>query len=123
MATAETGPSVLRADCGTREVLKLIADRWTAIVIWQLSLGPRRYTQLEREIGGISQKMLTQTLRRLERDGLVERRPAAGGEQRFDYALTTLGETLQEPLGALCRWAETHLAEVELARTRGDSTP
>jgi DNA-binding HxlR family transcriptional regulator len=98
-------------------VLDLIADKWTTLVIYLLSSGTRRYGELQREIGGISQKMLTQTLRKLEEDGLVKRTVYAEVPPRTEYSLTGLGATLKEPLGALCQWAVNHLAEVEKARS------
>ena len=97
--------SVTDANCPSRQVLDLIANKWTAIIIYCLSQGKKRYSELQREISGISQKMLTQTLRSLERDGMVE------------YSLTPLGETLIEPLCKLCEWAENHIGEVEAARS------
>jgi DNA-binding HxlR family transcriptional regulator len=113
---ADPAPNVLSAQCPTRLVLDLIADKWTALVIYLLAGGTRRYGELQRSIGGISQKMLTQTLRRLEEDGLVTRTVYAEIPPRTEYSLTVLGATLKEPLGALCRWAELHLSEVERFR-------
>ena len=113
---AAPAPNVLSARCPTRLVLDLIADKWTTLVIYLLSGGTRRYGELQRSIGGISQKMLTQTLRRLEEDGLVSRAVYAEVPPRTEYSLTPLGGTLREPLGALCRWAESHLPEVERSR-------
>lgn len=118
--------SVCNAECPSRQVLDLIADKWTAIVIYCLSKGTRRYSELQREIGGISQKMLTQTLRSLERDGIVSRMVYPVVPPMVEYSLTPLGETLIEPLCQLCKWAETHIPEVEAARDRYDrqqSTP
>jgi DNA-binding HxlR family transcriptional regulator len=97
-------------------VLDLIADKWTTLVIYLLSQGTKRYGELQREIGGISQKMLTQTLRKLEEDGLVKRVVYPEVPPRTEYSLTELGITLKEPLGALCLWAVNHIAEVEKAR-------
>src|SRR5438876_10163394 len=77
-----------------------------------------RYAALQREIGGISQKMLTQTLRSLERDGLVQRTVHPVVPPKVEYSLTRLGRTLIEPLHALCRWSEKHLAELEANRAR-----
>ncbi len=113
-------PSVLNEHCGAREVLDLVANKWTALVIRALSQGTRRYSALQRAIGGVSQKMLTQTLRSLERDGLVERTVHPVVPPKVEYSLTPLGTTLTEPLGALCRWAETHLGELQAARARFD---
>lgn len=109
-------PNVLSAQCPTRLVLDLIADKWTTLVIYLLAQGTRRYGELQREIGGISQKMLTQTLRKLEEDGLVKRVVYPEVPPRTEYSLTELGATLREPLGALCQWAVSHIGEVEKAR-------
>jgi len=99
-------------------VLSRIADKWTALIIHVLAGGTRRYAELQREIGGISQKMLTQTLRSLERDGLVTRKVHPVVPPRVEYALTPLGRTLIEPLNAICRWAEKHLRQLETNRAR-----
>lgn len=112
--------SVCNAECPSRQVLDLIADKWTAIIIYRLSQGTKRYSQLQREISGISQKMLTQTLRGLERDGIVERKVYAVVPPMVEYSLTELGETLIEPLCKLCQWAETHIPQVEAARSHYD---
>ncbi|CAN5628278.1 helix-turn-helix domain-containing protein [soil metagenome] len=104
----------------SRQVLDLIANKWTTLTICVLSLGTKRYSELEREIDGLSQKMLTQTLRRLERDGLVERKVYPVVPPKVEYSLTPLGETLIGLLGSLREWAEVHLNEVEAARTRHD---
>ncbi len=111
-------PSVFNARCGAQQVLGRIADRWTALVIHALADGTKRYSQLQRTIGGVSQKMLTQTLRNLERDGLVERRVYPVIPPKVEYSLTPLGRTLVEPLRAICKWAEAHLAELEQAQVR-----
>jgi DNA-binding HxlR family transcriptional regulator len=111
---------VCDANCPSRQVLDLIANKWTAIIIYLLSQGTKRYNQLQREIGGISQKMLTQTLRRLERDGIVKRKVYAVVPPMVEYSLTPLGETLIEPLCKLCDWAQTHIPAVEAARTQYD---
>lgn len=120
MVRNSPNPNVLDENCPSRQVLELIADKWTAIIIYRLAQGIKRYSDLQREIKGISQKMLTQTLRRLERDGIVERKVYPVVPPRVEYSLTPLGETLTEPLCKLCEWAETHLGEVEAARTRYD---
>jgi DNA-binding HxlR family transcriptional regulator len=110
--------SVLDAQCPSRLVLDRIADKWTALVIQVLASGTLRYAALRREIGGISQKMLTQTLRSLERDGLVQRKVHPVVPPKVEYALTRLGRTLIEPLQGLCRWSEKHLPELEANRAR-----
>ena len=113
-------PNVLSAQCPTRQALDLIADKWTTLLIYLLSRGKQRYGDLHRQVGGISQKMLTQTLRKLERDGLVTRHVYPEVPPRTEYELTKLGHTLIEPMGALCDWAGAHLAELEQARKRYD---
>lgn len=115
-------PNVLDENCDSRQVLELIADKWTAIIIYRLAQGTKRYSELQREISGISQKMLTQTLRGLERDGIVERKVYPVVPPKVEYSLTPLGETLIEPLCKLCEWAETHVSEVEAARTHYDNS-
>ena len=110
---------VLHAGCDSRRVLDLIADKWTTLVIYALGrFGTQRFGELGREVEGISQKMLTQTLRRLERDGLVRRKVYPEVPPRVEYALTELGQSLREPLCALCLWAEEHLPEMDAARER-----
>jgi DNA-binding HxlR family transcriptional regulator len=118
MAKAAAPPSVMYAQCPSRLVLDRIADKWTALVIQVLARGTMRYAQLQREIGGISQKMLTQTLRSLERDGLVQRTVHPVVPPKVEYALTRLGRTLIEPLHALCKWSEKHLPELQSNRAR-----
>jgi len=111
MAKTASPPSVLEPQCPSRLVLDRIADKWTA-------RGTIRYAELQRAIGGISQKMLTQTLRSLERDGLVQRKVHPVVPPKVEYSLTRLGRTLIEPLHALCRWSEKHLAELQTNRAR-----
>src|SRR5438128_11364681 len=101
MARMSSAPSVLEPQCPSRLVLDRIADKWTALVIQILAHGTMRYAQLQRAIGGISQKMLTQTLRSLERDGLVQRTVHPVIPPKVEYSLTRLGRTLIEPLHAL----------------------
>src|SRR3954469_23472705 len=112
------GASVLKPQCPSRVVLDRIADKWTALIIQVLATGTQRYGELRRSIGGISQKMLTQTLRSLERDGLVLRKAHDGPRPRVEYSLTRLGRTLIEPLRTLCHWSARHLAELEANRIR-----
>jgi DNA-binding HxlR family transcriptional regulator len=118
-------PSVLNARCLSRLVLDRIADKWTALIIRVLTDGVHRYAELQRKIDGVSQKMLTQTLRSLERDGLVRRTVFPAVPPRVEYALTPLGRTLIEPLEAICKWSEKHLSELEANRARASarSTP
>ncbi len=105
MARMSSAPSVLEPQCPSRLVLDRIADKWTALVIQILA-----------------QKMLTQTLRSLERDGLVQRTVHPVIPPKVEYSLTRLGRTLIEPLHALCRWSEKHLAELQANRARAKAT-
>jgi DNA-binding HxlR family transcriptional regulator len=109
-------PNVFNPNCDSRQVLALLADRWSMLIIYALGLEMRRHGELKRMIGGISQKMLTQTLRSLERDGIVRRRVHAVVPPRVEYSLTPLGRTLHGPLRSICRWAERHLPQVRAAR-------
>lgn len=118
MAKTSSPPSVLEPQCPSRLVLERIADKWTALVIQILARGTMRYAELQRAIGDISQKMLTQTLRSLERDGLVQRKVHPVVPPKVEYSLTRLGRTLIEPLHALCRWSEKHLAELQANRAQ-----
>src|SRR3989441_7171834 len=118
MPKSSPGGSVMDAQCPSRLVLDRIADKWTALIIQVLAHGTKRYAELQQRIGGISQKMLTQTLRSLERDGLVQRKVYPVVPPRVEYSLTRLGRTLIEPLRALCRWSEKHLAELQANRAR-----
>lgn len=114
-------PNIYSRKCGSRQVLDRIGDRWSMLVVLTLAGGTRRYGELAQRIEGISQKMLTQTLRGLERDGLVTRTVYASVPPRVDYALTDLGRTLLELLAGLETWATTHLPEVDAARARYDA--
>ena len=113
-------PNVYAGTCPTRHVLDLIGDKWAALIVGLLEEKPQRFAALHRQIGGISQKMLTQTLRRLERDGLVQRTVYAEVPPRVEYALTRLGQTLCAPLAALRMWAEANIADVQGAQQRYD---
>ncbi len=107
--------------CPTRHALDRIADKYTVLIIVFLQESPRRFNELQRMITGISQKVLTQTLRSLERDGLITRTVYAEVPPRVEYALTPLGRTLIEPLAALRNWAETHIDTVLTAQTEYDA--
>lgn len=100
------------ASCPSRVVLDRIADKWTVLIVGRLAEGTKRFGELRRELGGVSQKMLTQTLRALEADGLVTRRVYASVPPKVEYSLTTLGRTLIGLLDSLRRWAEEHTAAV-----------
>ncbi|MFE3202663.1 winged helix-turn-helix transcriptional regulator [Embleya sp. NPDC059237] len=107
---------VYSAKCATRQVLDHIAGKWTVLIVDVLRDGPMRYTELSRRIEGVSQKMLTQTLRSLETDGFVLRTVTPTIPPRVDYTLTDLGRSLGEPIRALREWTETHINEIERAR-------
>ena len=120
LAVRKAACDVLDPRCPSRQVLDRIAEKWTALVIHVLAQGTQRYSQLHRRIGGVSQKMLTRTLRGLERDGLVGRTVYPVVPPRVAYSLTPLGRTLIAPLAAICLWAETHLPAMQAARARSD---
>jgi DNA-binding HxlR family transcriptional regulator len=109
-------PDVLNQACESRRALELIADKWTALVVYALVDGPRRHGELRRTIDGISQKMLTQTLRRMEAQGLMEREVLDRVPPHVEYSLTPLGTTLEKPLVAICEWAMEHVDELRDAR-------
>jgi DNA-binding HxlR family transcriptional regulator len=109
---------VYSARCPSRVALDLIADKWAVLVAASLVDGPRRHSWLRHQIGGISGKMLTRTLRELERAGLVERRIFPEVPPRVEYSLSPLGSSLREPVAALTDWARANGARVLEARTR-----
>ncbi len=106
------------AKCPTRQVLDRIAGKWTVLVVDALLAGTMRYTDLSRRIEGVSQKMLTQTLRQLEADGFITRTLHPTVPPRVDYDLTGLGRSLAEPITALRQWTEAHINDIEHARRR-----
>lgn len=121
METMIVNGDVYDCDCPTRQVLDRIGDKWTALVMGLLESGPQRFSALQRSIGGISQKMLTQTLRNLERDGLITRTLYPEVPPRVEYALTPLGVTLSTHITVIRHWAEEHIAEVLAAQTVYDA--
>jgi DNA-binding HxlR family transcriptional regulator len=106
--------------CESRRTLDLIGDKWSVLVIALLGHRRKRFSELKREIDGISQRMLTLTLRQLEREGLVERTVFAVVPPRVDYELTDLGQTLLQTVQSLVDWAIAHHAELASARHRYD---
>lgn len=102
-------------------ILQRIGDKWSILIVVMLSSGPRRFNELKRQIGGISQRMLTLSLRGLERDGLVTRTVTPSIPPRVDYALTPLGVSLQEPVAAIGEWASAHGEAIHAARARFDA--
>ncbi|MGW4893222.1 winged helix-turn-helix transcriptional regulator [Kitasatospora sp. NPDC004240] len=110
-----------REDCEVRQILDRIADKWSLLVIALLDRRSLRFTELRREIDGVSQRMLTVTLRQLERDGLVLRTVHPVVPPRVDYALTPLGRTLHTTIRSLVTWTESHRQEIAAARARYDA--
>jgi DNA-binding HxlR family transcriptional regulator len=104
--------------CPARQALDLVTDKWTPLVISLLHDGPKRYTHLKRQIGGITQKMLTQTLRKMEEEGLATRTVYPTTPPSVEYALTPLGETLWEPIDELLRWTRTYGLQMQSVRER-----
>jgi DNA-binding HxlR family transcriptional regulator len=114
-------PDPNHADCrGVASILARVGDKWSVFVIMMLADGPKRFNELKRMINGISQRMLTLTLRGLERDGLVTRTVFPTIPPRVDYELTDLGRGLQQPVKALGQWAFDHQEQIASARTRFD---
>jgi DNA-binding HxlR family transcriptional regulator len=102
--------------CPIRDVLDRIGDRWSLLVLWSLMDGSRRFTELQRAIDGISERMLAQTVRRLEQDGFLSRTVTPLVPPRVDYALTPLGRSFLEPLNVLIDWADRHHDTIRAAR-------
>ena len=103
-------------NCPARRALDLVTDKWTPLVVYVLRDGPQRYTQLKRQIGGITQKMLTQTLRKMEDEGLATRTVYPTAPPSVEYALTPLGKTLCEPIEELLQWARTDGLQIRSLR-------
>lgn len=112
--------NVMVATCPSRTSLAKIANKWTAMIVIALSDGPLRFKAIRQTVEGISGKVLAETLRDLERDGIVSRTAYDEMPPRVDYELTALGQTLREPLAALGRWAEDHIHKVIEARDSYD---
>ncbi|MFG2091186.1 MULTISPECIES: winged helix-turn-helix transcriptional regulator [unclassified Spirillospora] len=108
------------AGCRAREILDRVGDKWSLLVIALLGERTKRFTELKREIDGISQRMLTVTLRGLERDGIVTRTVYPVMPPRVDYSLTPMGATLMDAANTLVSWAESHLKEIDAARADYD---
>ena len=115
--------NIMVATCPSRTSLAKIANKWTAMIVIALSKGPLRFGELRGEVDGISGKVLADTLRDLERDGILNRTSYNEMPPRVEYELTALGHTLREPLAALGRWAEEHISEVMEARDTYDERP
>lgn len=111
------------AACPTHRVLDRMGDRWVSLILNELAGGPRRHGELARAVAGATQKMLTQTLRVLERDGLVARSATASVPPSVHYRLTPLGESLLPVMAVVTDWAERHIDDIEAARAAYDGTP
>jgi DNA-binding HxlR family transcriptional regulator len=107
--------------CELRDVLDRVGDKWSVLIMAILGDGTRRYSELRRAIDGISQRMLTLTLRSLERDGLVTRTVTPSTPPRVDYALTPVGQTLSTEVSSLIRWSERHREYISASRRRYDA--
>jgi DNA-binding HxlR family transcriptional regulator len=112
--------NVLLRTCPSRTSLAEIANKWTALIVVVLGQGPLRFTQLRDQVDGISPKVLAETLRRLQRDGIVTRQAYAEMPPRVEYELTDLGRTLRVPLDALRVWAEANIDDVLKSRDAFD---
>ena len=116
-----TGPVGEPSACRAREVLQRVGDKWSMYVIDLLGQGTMRFSELHRSVDGITARMLTVTLRGLERDGIVTRTIHPVIPPRVDYALTPMGRTLLDAIGALVSWADSHLPEISAAQTAYDA--
>ena len=121
MVTNERG-NVFDPNCPTRVILDRIGEKWTVLAVLLLRNGPLRFTELRDGIGRVAPKVLTQTLRRLERDGLVTREVFAEVPPRVVYALTPVGESLIKPITAVSDWAEEHLPAITEAQAQYDAS-
>ena len=115
------GAAFDRSGCPIRDVLDHIGDKWSMLVIFSLAGRPLRFNELQRSVPDISKRMLTQTLRALQRDGLIARRVFATKPPSVEYRLTALGDSLLTPLLALNSWAEAAQVQIRLARLNFDS--
>ncbi|NGP17728.1 winged helix-turn-helix transcriptional regulator [Devosia aurantiaca] len=106
--------------CPVRDVLDKIGDKWSMLLVMTLAAGPKRFNQLHREVPDISQKMLTQTLRDLQRDGLVARQVFDTKPPSVEYRLTDLGQSLIVPFGTLIEWANKSIPKIEASRSNFD---
>ena len=119
-ASADGRFDVLAAACPTRQVINRIGDRWSLLVLYALEAGTLRFQELRRAVDGVSQKMLTQTVRLLERDGLLRREVVPSVPPRVEYSLTPLGRSLSGRVAAIREWASDNMPTIESARTEFD---
>lgn len=117
---AAKGDRIRPEDCPVRDVLNRVGDKWSVLVVALLRDGPLRFNKIRRSVDGISQRMLTLTLRGLERDGLVVRTVTPTTPPQVDYRLTKLGNTLLDPIMSLAKWAEENRGTIQAARARFD---
>jgi DNA-binding HxlR family transcriptional regulator len=114
-------PHPLHQDCQkVSQILARIGEKWSMLVVMLLRDGPRRFNDIKRNTAGISQQMLTRTLRGLERDGIVTRRIFPTSPPQVEYSLTALGRSMSEPVSAFGEWVQAHLGEIDAARRRFD---
>lgn len=113
---------VYRADCPSRTILDQIADKWSMLVL-QVLREPRRFNAIKRRLDGVSQRVLTQTLRKLERNGMLTRRILGGSPPGVEYALTPLGTSLQAPFAILYDWTVANMDEIQAAQRGYDGRP
>lgn len=121
-AEAHAAYDAYLAECPARQLLERISNKWVSLIVNALADGPQRYTHLSRRLASVSQKMLTQSLRALERDGLLTRTVTPSVPVRVDYALTPLGESLVPVMQTIKTWAEQNMDEVLAARSDYDAT-
>jgi DNA-binding HxlR family transcriptional regulator len=115
----ENGRYRFTDDCDrVADILRRVGDKWSVLVVVLLELGPRRFNDLKRSIPGVSQRMLTLTLRNLESDGFVERTVTPSIPPHVSYGLTDLGQSLSVPVRALCAWSEANIDAIDAARER-----
>ena len=118
-----TTPLDASTDCGgVSEILSRVGEKWTVQVVVALRDQPRRFNDIKRQVGGISQQMLTRTLKALERDGMVKRKVCATTPPQVEYTLTALGRSLSEPVRQLAKWARAHIATIHDNRLRYDAS-
>ena len=114
---------IFDTQCEGHQILDKIANKWTILIIYALTQGTKRYSELKRQIEGISSKMLVQNLRNLERNGLINRQVYPTIPPQVEYSLTALGESLAEPLAVLGEWAYRHIADVHASIEQYDNRP
>lgn len=112
----QTDDPVFSAACVTRPILDQIADKWSVMILAVICHEPARFNAIKRRLEGVTQKALTQALRRLERNGIVSRRVLPGPPVKVEYALTPMGRTLEQPFAALYAWAQDHASEIARAQ-------